>query len=88
MADICSYMLARISAIEASVGGPEGGVVLASAPVMFTRTPVVATWEVVGGIGGAWALVVLAMAASMIGKVSDTKLVRRRSLLLRAYGGE
>jgi len=35
-----------------------------------------------------WALVVLAVAASMIGKVSDTKLVRRRPLLLRAYGGE
>ena len=31
MADICNCMLARISAIEASVGGPEGGVVLASA---------------------------------------------------------
>ena len=43
MADICSCMLARISAIEASVGGPEGGVVLAGAPVMFTKTPVVAT---------------------------------------------
>ena len=64
-------MLARISAIEASVGGPEGGVVLAGAPMRFTKMPVVATGAVVDGISGARALVV----ASMIGKVSDTRLV-------------
>ena len=56
-----------------------------------TRTPDVAGGAVelvsTGGIAGDGAAEEAA-EVSMIGKVSDTKLVRRRSLLLRAYGGE